>query len=249
VKNILISQPEPVQVCKSPYGDIMKKFDVNIDFYKFITIEGVSAKEFRQNRVDIKKHTAIIFTSRQAIDHFFRIAQEMRVEVPDTMKYFCTTESTALYLQKYIQYRKRKIFFGKEKFADLLEMIKKHKEEIYLLPCANQHKKSINEMLEKNNITYSEATIYNTLSSDLKNIDINKYDMLVFFSPAGVESLFNNFPDFRQEERVIAAFGPSTCKAVEMAGLALNIKAPSKTAPSMSMAIEQYLEKNKKKKK
>lgn len=249
VKNILISQPQPVDLEKSPYGILPSKYGVKLDFVKFIRIEGVTSKDFRKDRINILDHTAIIFTSRQAVDHFFRIAKDMRVEVPDTMKYFCTTESTALYLQKYIQYRKRKIFFGKQKFADLMDTIKKHKNENFLLPCADIHKKSIPEMLESNEINFKKAVIYRTLPSDLSDLEIESFDMLVFFSPSGVESLFHNYPDFKQDNMIIAAFGPTTCKAVEDKGLTLNIKAPTKSAPSMSMAIEQYLQNSNKKKK
>jgi uroporphyrinogen-III synthase len=249
VKKILISQPQPANLEKSPYGLLPQKYGVVLDFEKFIKIEGVTAKEFRKDRINILDHSAIIFTSRQAVDHFFRIAKDMRVEVPDTMKYFCTTESTALYLQKYIQYRKRKIFFGTQKFADLMDTIKKHKNENFLLPCADIHKKSIPDLLESNEIKFKKAIIYRTLPSDLSSIDILSYDMVVFFSPSGVESLFQNYPEFKQESMIIAAFGPTTCKAVEDRGLTLNIKAPSKSAPSMSMAIEQYLEKSNKKRK
>ncbi len=248
VKNILVSQPQPAELDKSPYGQLAKKHSVGIDFYNFIQIEGVSAKEFRQSKVHILDYSAVIFTSRNAVDHFFRLAKDLRVEIPDDMKYFCISEATAFYLQKYIQYRKRKIFYSKQGFADLLEIIKKHRDEKYLLPCSDVHKHEITKLLQDNNILYTKAVIYKTLASDLKDINIDKYDLMVFFSPAGVKSLIKNFPDFKQGEKLIGAFGPTTSKAVKDAGLILNISAPTKTAPSMTMAIEEYLEKNNKKK-
>lgn len=246
VKNILVSQPKPNEYEKSPFGQLSKNHSVNIDFHKFISIEGVSSKEFRKSRIHILDYSAIIFTSRSAVDHFFRIAREMRVEIPDTMKYFCISEAIAFYLQKYVQYRKRKIFYGKYNFNDLLEIILKHKDEKYLLPCSDIHKQEISSKLSKNSIDFKKAIIYKTVASDLSSIDIDKYDMLVFFSPSGVKSLLKNFPDFKQGDKLISAFGPSTTKAVSEAGLSLNINAPTKTAPSMTMAIEQFLIKNNK---
>ena len=250
IKKILVSQPKPADIEKSPYGDLAKKYKIEIDFYKFIKIEGIAAKDFRKDRVSILEHTAIIFTSRNAVDHFFRIAEEMRVEVPDTMKYFCISESTAFYLQKYVQYRKRKIFYGKQNFADLIEVIKKHKDEKFLLPCSDIHKASMSRMLEENEISYSKAIIYKTVASNLSKVEIDEYDLIVFFSPSGVTSLFKNFPEFNQaDSTLIAAFGPTTTKAVKDSGMKLNIAAPTKTAPSMTMAIEEYILKEAKKKK
>lgn len=248
IKNILISQPQPAEPEKSPYWEITKKFNVNITYRKFIRIEGVPAKEFRKDRVNIPDYTAVILTSKNAVDHFFRICKEMRIEVPDTLKYFCVSESTAYYLQKYVQYRKRKVFHSKENFALLVELIKKNKNEKFLLPCSDVHKEEIPKMLEENKITYRKAVLYRTLASDLSDVDIKKYDMLVFFSPSGIKSLKKNFPDFIQNSVAIAAFGPSTAKAVTDAGFELTISAPSKTAPSMAMAIEQYLQNETKKK-
>ncbi len=248
MKNILVSQPKPAELEKSPYCELSKKYNINIDFHKFIKIEGVTARDFRKERIGILDHTAIILTSRNAVDHFFRIAKEMRVEIPDTMKYFCMSESTAYYLQKYVQYRKRKIFHGKQNFWDLIEIIKKHKNEKYLLPCSDIHKLELPKLLDESEIEYTKAVIYRTLASDLSEVDINKYEMLIFFSPAGVKSLFKNFPAFEQNGTLIAAFGPTTAKAVKEAKLSLNIEAPTKTAPSMTMAIEQYILKSKKKK-
>lgn len=242
IKHILISQPEPADVEKSPYGDIQRKHGVVFQFFKFITIEGIEGRDFRKERIGILNHTAVIFTSRQAVDHFFRICKELRVEVPDTMKYFCTTESTALYLQKYIQYRKRKIFFSNPKQEDLIKLIVKHREEKYLLPCTDINKGGMVEELEANQISFQRATLYRTIPSDFSDIDVDKFDMLVFFSPYGIEALKEAIPGFVQGEKVIAAFGPATCQAVAEAGLTLQIEAPSATAPSMSMAIDQYLE-------
>jgi uroporphyrinogen-III synthase len=248
IKTILVSQPQPSDLEKSPYSDLAKKFNVNVVFRKFIIIEGIPAKEFRKDRINILDYTAVIFTSRNAVDHFFRICKEMRIEVPDTMKYFSISESTAYYLQKYVQYRKRKVFHSKENFGNLVELIKKHKAEKFLLPCSDIHKQEIANMLEENKILFKKAVIYRTLASDLSDIKIEDYDMLVFFSPAGIKSLYKNFPKFKQNKTTIGAFGPSTAKAVTDAALTLNISAPSKTATSMTMAIEQYLQNQMKRK-
>ena len=248
VKNILVSQPQPVDFEKSPYGEIARKLNVNITFRKFFKIEGIPAKDFRKDRVNILDFSAVIFTSRNAVDHYFRICKEMRVEVPESMKYFSISESTAYYLQKYVQFRKRKIFHSKENFANLVELIKKHKTEKFLLPCSDIHKLEIPKMLDDNKIQYKKAIIYRTLASDLSDIDISKYDMLVFFSPSGIKSLLKNFPDFDQKDTVIGAFGTTTAKAVKDAGMKVNVVAPTSTAPSMTMAIEQFLQNEQKKK-
>jgi uroporphyrinogen-III synthase len=245
--NILVSQPQPTDIDKSPYGDLTRKYNVDIDFHKFIKIEGIPSKEFRQSRINLLDYSAVIFTSRNSVDHYFRMAKELRADIPQTMKYFCMSESTAFYLQKYVQYRKRKIFHGKQSFDDLIEIIRKHKEEKYLLPCSDIHKASISKILDDNLITYTKGIFYKTLASDLSHIDIEKYDMLIFFSPSGIASLYKNFPEFKQNSTVIGAFGPTTTKAVKDAGLVLNIEAPTKTAPSMTMAIEEFLQKNIKK--
>jgi len=242
-KNVLVSQPKPAEVEKSPYYLLAKKYKVNIDFHKFIKIEGVKAVDFRKDRIPILDHTAVIFTSRNAVDHFFRLAKEMRAEIPDTMKYFCVSEAIAFYLQKYVQYRKRKIFYGRQNFAQLLEIIVKHKGENFLLPCSDVSEKDLSQILKDSKIKHSKAIMYQTVASDLSDVEINKYDLLVFFSPSGLKSLFTNFPDYEQGDTLIAAFGPATCKAVKEAGLKLSIEAPTKTAPSMTMALEQYIEK------
>jgi uroporphyrinogen-III synthase len=249
VKNILISQPPPTDNEKSPYRDLAEKYNLKMDFFKFFQIEGVPGREFRLDRVNIADFSAVIFTSRHAVDHYFRIAKEVRFEIPDTAKYFCISEAIALYLQKYVQYRKRKIFHGKQSFPELMDIILKHREDKFLLPCSDIHKQDMADLLEKNNISFTKAVIYKTVDSDLKSsIDINKYDMLVIFSPSGVKSLFNNYPDFEQGEKIIAAFGPTTACALAEKGLTLNIAAPTKTSPSMTMAIEEFLIKMAKKK-
>lgn len=248
IKTILISQPKPADINKTPYESIIKKFNVNIDFEKFIKLEDVTASELRQKKVKFNDFTAVILTSRNTIDHFFRVAQEMRYNVPDDLKYFCVTESTALYLQRYIQFRKRKIFFGKHTFNDLIDIIKKHKDEKYFLPCSNLVTENHVEMLTKAKVDFTKAVIFRTVSADLSNVDIHKYDMLVFFSPAGIESLRTNFPDFKQSEDVaIGGFGQSTCKAIVDAGFTLNFSAPTKTSPSMNMAIEEFIDNENKK--
>ena len=249
IKNILVSQPKPLDLEKSPYGDLALKYKLNIEFYKFIKIEGIPAKDFRKDRVNLADHTAVIFTSRSAVDHFFRIAKELRVEVSDTMKYFCISESTAFYLQKYVQYRKRKIFHGKQNFADLIDIIRKHKGEKFLLPCSDIHKVSMSDLLDSNEIDYTKAVIYKTVASNLSKLEIEKYDMLIFFSPSGVASLFKNFPNYQQNGAIIAAFGPTTSTAILNAGLKLDLAAPTKASPSMTMAIEEYILNESKKKK
>ena len=242
IKSILISQPAPSNG-KSPYFEIAEKHKVKIDFRSFIHVEGVSAREFRKDKINILDHTAIILTSRNAVDHFFRLCEEMRVTVPDTMKYFCISESTAFYLQNYIVYRKRKVFVGNLRFEELMELIKKHKGERFLLPCSDIQKSAIPDLLDAEKINYTKALMYRTVASDLSDLKDIKYDMLVFFSPSGIEAWFKNFPDFSQDNTKIAAFGPTTAKAVEDHGLKCDLNAPLPNAPSMSMAIEQFLKK------
>lgn len=245
IKKILVSQPKP-ESAKSPYFDLAEKTCVQVDFRPFIQVEGVSAKEFRQTRIQILDHTAVIFTSRTAIDHFFRICQETRITVPDTMKYFCISEATAFYLQKYIVYRKRKIFYGNGKFSDLIEVMKKHKDDKFLVPLSHIHKQEIPELLDKGGFKYTKAILYRTVSSDLSDLKEVNYDILVFFSPSGIKSLKQNFPEFEQNETKIASFGPSTAAAVKEAGLRLDIEAPTAQAPSMTMALEQFIKKHNK---
>jgi uroporphyrinogen-III synthase len=245
IKSILVSQPEP-ETAKSPYYELAEKNGLKIDFRPFIQVEGITAKEFRQTRIHILEHSAVIFTSRTAIDHFFRISQEMRLTVPDAMKYFCISEATAFYLQKYIVYRKRKIFYADGRFSDLTSVMKKHRDEKFLVPLSDIHNQEIPELLEQEGYTYTKAVLYKTVSSDLSDLKDIKYDILVFFSPSGIKSLFQNFPDFSQNTTLIACFGPSTAKAVREAGLRLDIEAPTSQAPSMTMALEQYIKKNNK---
>jgi uroporphyrinogen-III synthase len=242
IKSILVSQPAPPDLEKSPYGELSKKYNVKIDFHKFIKIEGVPAKEFRQDRVSLAEHTAVILSSRNSVDHFFRIAKEMRFEVPETMKYFCISESTAFYLQKYVQYRKRKIFHGKQNFSELIDIIRKHKDEKFLLPCSDIHKESMVDLLDLAKINYTKAVLYKTEASNLSGINIDNYDMLVFFSPAGIKSLQKNFPKMKQGEKIFGAFGQSTVDSIVESGFVVQVMAPTKTAPSMTMAIEEFLE-------
>ncbi len=241
IKNILVSQPKPADISKSPYGELGNKFNLNIDFQKFITIEGISAQEFRMNKSSFNGHSAVILTSRHAVDHFFRIAKELRKEIPDSMKYFCISESTAYYLQKYVQYRKRKIFFGKQNFKDLLEVLKKHSNETFIVPSSDVPNQAIFKILDKEKIKYTQGVIYRTVPSNLSHLDIKKYDLLIFFSPGGINSLMTNFPDYEQGGQLIAAFGPATNKAIKEAGLTVNITAPTQAAPSMAMAIDGFI--------
>jgi uroporphyrinogen-III synthase len=248
VKNILVSQPVPADLEKSPYGDLIKKYGVNIEFIKFFKIESVSVREFRDEKVYINEHTAIIFNSKHAVDHFFGIAKDVRVEVPETMKYFCISESVAFYLQKYVQFRKRKIFFSENDLSQLMDLIKKHKTERFLLPCSDNHSKELPDLLDAAKINYSEAVLYRTVPAEMKSlVDINKFDMLVFFSPQGIRSLFHNWPDFKQGEIAIGTFGTTTSQAATEAGLKVNLSAPNPTTPSMTMAIDAYLSKCQKK--
>jgi uroporphyrinogen-III synthase len=240
IKNILISQPEPADIEKSPYNDLIKKFGVSLLFRKFFIIEPLPVRDFRKERINLLDYSAVIFNSRHAVDHYFRIAKEMRVEVPDSMKYFCVSESTAYYLTKYVQFRKRKIFHAKENMDIMLELFKKHKTEKFLLPCSDSHKQDIPHLLQSNKILYREACMYKTLPAELSDIDISKFDMLVFFSPSGIKSLFTNFPKFKQGKTLIGAFGESTIEAAGNAGLKISVPAPTQAAPSMTMAIELH---------
>jgi uroporphyrinogen-III synthase len=235
-----VSQPEPLN-SKSPYFELAKKYNLKVEFKPFIQVEGISVKDFRAQKINILDFTAVIFSSRTGIDHFFRICNEMRVVVPDTMKYFCVTENVAFYLQKYIVYRKRKIFHGKAKFQDLMDIIIKHREDNYFVPLSEPHNTEIPDLLGKNDIKYIVGTLYKTISSNISNVKEFDYDILVFYSPSGIKSLRENFPDFIQGEIKIAAFGPTTACAVEQEGLRLDIHAPNPKAPSMTMAIDDYL--------
>lgn len=247
VKSILVSQPKPSDLEKSPYTALSEKYNLNIDYHKFIKVEGVAARDFRKTRINLLEHTAVIMTSKESVNHYFRLADELRAEIPDTMKYFCVSESIAYYLQKYVQFRKRKIFHGNQQFSELIDIMKKHKDEKYLLPCSDIQKQDISRKLKDAKIEFTKATMYRTMASDLSDLDIHSYDLLVFFSPSGVKSLFKNFPEFEQNSALVAAFGPTTARAVREAGLKLHIGAPTKSAPSMTMAIEEYIVKANKK--
>jgi uroporphyrinogen-III synthase len=242
VKTILVSQPEP-KIENSPYFDLQEKQRVKIDFRPFIHVEGVPAKEIRHQKIDLSNYTAIILTSRNAVDHFFRIAEEMRFKVPDTMKYFCQSEAVAYYLQKYVVYRKRKIYVGKRTFAELSPLIKKYKDEKFLLPNTDKVKPAVPQILNDLGVDWKQATFYKTVVSDLSDLADVYYDVLVFFSPSGIESLFQNFPDFKQNDTRIAVFGNTTIKAVEEKGLRVDIAAPTPETPSMTMALQKYIEK------
>lgn len=243
----MVSQPKP-EGDKSPYYDLADKYKLKIDFRPFIHVEGIGAQEFRQQKVNIPEHTAIIFTSKTAIDHFFRICEEIRFEVPDSMKYFCISEAVAYYLQKYVTYRKRKIFFGKQTIEDLVEVMKKHKAEKFLLPCTDILRDKIPITLEEHKFNFTKAILYKTVASDLSDLEDVYYDMLVFFSPGGIESLLKNFPDFKQNNTRIAAFGPTTANAVIKNNLRLDVHAPMPNAPSMTAAIELFVKEDLKKK-
>ncbi len=240
IKKILVSQPKPSSD-KSPYYDIAEKHGVEIVFRPFIKVEGLSAKEFRQSKISIPDFTAIIFTARTAIDHFFRLCKEMRITIPDTMKYFCTTESIALYLQKYTVYRKRKIFFGLTgKLDSLMPYIIKHKKEKFLYVVSDVHKDDTS-ILDQDGINYTKAIMYRTVSNDFTPDEKFDYDMLLFFSPSGIDSLTKNFPGFDQGDIRIGCFGTTTAKAVRDAGLRLDLEAPTAKSPSMTMALDEYL--------
>lgn len=246
VKKVLVSQPKPSSE-KSPYYEIAEKYGVQIDFRPFIKVEGLTAKEFRQSKINISDFTAIIFTARTAIDHFFRLCEEMRVSIPDTMKYFCTTESIALYLQKYIVYRKRKIFHGTTgKLDGLLPSLTKHNKEKYLYVVSDVHKDDTNP-LDANKINYTKAVMYRTVSNDFGPNEPFDYDMLLFFSPSGIASLLKNFPKFKQDDIKIGCFGSTTAQAVKNAGLRLDMEAPSVKAPSMTAALDLFLSEESKK--
>ena len=247
VKKILISQPKPSSE-KSPYFDIAKEFGVELDFRPFFKVEGISAKEFRQQKINLLDYSAVVFTSRHAINNYFNLAKEMRITIPEDMKYFCSIETIALYIQKFVQYRKRKVFFGKTgKIDDLLPTMVKHKTEKYLVPLSSVHNDDVKNLLDSKHLKHRECVMYRTVSNDFtdeekKNFD---YDMLVFFSPTGVRALLKNFPDFKQGDIKIAAFGPAMAREIDAQGLRLDLQAPSKEFPSMAMALENYLKEEK----
>lgn len=241
IKRVLISQPQPT-TAKSPYFDLAGKYGIEFIFKPFIRVDPILAKDFRQQKVNILDHTAVIFTSRHAVDHFFRLCQELRITIPEDMKYFCITETVALYIQKYVQYRKRKVFFGTTGKVDgLMAPILKHKTEKFLQPMSNVHSGELTRMLDENGISHTEAVMYLTVSNEFSKDEIDTYDMLVFFSPAGIESLQKNWPDFVQGDKIIGCFGAPTAKAIRDAGLRLDIEAPVEGITSMSAAIDVWL--------
>ena len=243
IKKILVSQPRPTSE-KSPYFDIADKMNVEIVFRPFIKVVGITPKEFRQQKISILDHTAVIFTSRHAIDNFFSLRNQMRISIPEDMKYFCITEAVALYIQKYVQYRKRKIFFGSTgKIDDILPLILKHKNEKYFIPQSDVHNTDFSDLLDSKKIFHTDGVMYKTVSNDFTADEPFDYDMLIFFSPSGIQALLKNFPDFNQGDTVIGTFGPSTAKAARDAGLRLDIEAPSPEYPSITAAISSYLSK------
>ncbi|MFQ3214729.1 MAG: uroporphyrinogen-III synthase [Marivirga sp.] len=243
VTSILVSQPAPNDITNSPYHKIAEKYNIKIDFRQFIKVDPIDAKDFRKQKIDILQHTAVIFTSRNAVDHFFRICKDSKIEMPPEMKYFCISEQTANYLQKYIVVRKRKVFVGERTAQDILEVIKKHKNEKYLFPCSNIRKDDIPSFMNTNGYSFTEAIIYKTVAADLSDLDDVSYDVIAFFSPSGINSLYVNFPGFNQNKTRMAVFGPTTAKAAVDAGLILDIEAPLPNAPSMTGALELYIKK------
>ena len=241
VKKILVSQPEPADLEKSPYKNLVTKYGVDITFYKFFEVVGLSVSEFRKSRIHLGDYTAVIFNSKNSVDHFFRLAKELRENIPDTMKYFCSTEAIAHYLQNYIQYRKRKVFFGAQYFSDLLEIMGKHREEKFLFPCSDEKQTEYTKMLDKAKFKYTKATMYTSVPRDLTQFKLKDYDVVCLFSPIGVRSLLQSFPNIAEQSINIAAFGTSTHAALKAAGIKLTIAAPTKASPSMAMAIENYI--------
>lgn len=247
IKKILISQPEPSSE-KSPYFDIAKDFGVELVFRPFIKVEGLSPKEFRQQKISLLDFTAVVFTSRHAIDNYFNLAKEMRITIPEDMKYFCVTETIALYIQKYVQYRKRKVFFGTTgKLDSLIPTMVKHKNEKYLVPLSDVHNDDVQRLLDAKKLNHKECVMYRTVSNNFTEEEVKNFDcdMLVFFSPTGIKAFTKNFPDYKQGDVRIATFGPATAKAVEDEGFRLDLEAPTKEHPSMTAALRWYLENNK----
>lgn len=240
-KKILISQPEPQDIEKSPFKSLISTHNCDLTFYKFFDIVGVTATQFRSTRIHISEHTAIIFNSKNSVDHFFRLAKELREPISDSMKYFCSSEAVALYLQNYIQYRKRKIFFGQQAFSDIIELMSKHRDEKILFPCSDEKQTDYFRQLDKAKFKYTKATMYTLVPRDLKQFSLTDYDVIALFSPIGVRSLIQNFPDVKDMNLTIAAFGSSTQAALNDAGIHLTIAAPTKAAPSMALAIENFL--------
>ncbi len=241
IKNILISQPEPTDLLKNQYKALSSKYEVEFTFYKFFDVVGISNREFRDFKISLLDYSAVIFTSKLAVDNYFRLAKELRLNIPETMKYFCITEAVANYMQNYVQYRKRKIFYGKLTFKDLVEVITKHKEENFIIPCAEDSSIEYFNILDAAKISYTKAVMYRSETKDLTNIDIKKFDMIAMFSPIGVKSFVQSFPEITSEDIFIAAFGTTTQAALKSAKLKTYIPAPTKEAPSMIMAIDKFL--------
>lgn len=241
IKKILISQPAPADLEKSPYRNLINKHGVDITFFKFFEVVGISASDFRKTRIHIGDYTAVIFNSKNSIDHFFRMLKELRETVSEEMKYFCSTEAIALYLQNYIQYRKRKVFFGNQYFSDLVELLGKHRDEKYLFPCSDEKQTEYTKALDKAKIKYTKAPMYTSQPKDLTKFKLEDFDVVALFSPIGVRSLVKSFPDVKERNVMIAAFGTSTHAALKEHGIKLSIAAPTKSAPSMAMAIENHI--------
>jgi uroporphyrinogen-III synthase len=239
IKSILISQTEP-KTDSSPYSELEKQ-NIKVDFSPFVSVEGLTAREVRNQKVDFAKFSAIIMTSKNSVDHFFRIAEEMRFHVPDAMKYLCQSEAVANYLQKYIVYRKRKVHIGEKSFSDLIPLFKKHKDLKYLFPTADGLNEDFTAILDKSEVEWARIILYKTTSSDLSFLKDFPYDILVFFSPASIQALFDNFPDFKQENTAIATFGKTTTEAAKNAGLTIQVEAPNAESPSMAMALSRYI--------
>ena len=239
IKSILISQPKPEG--KSPYASIQKKYKLKIDYRPFIHVEEISSVEFKEQRISLLNHDAVIFTSKNAMDHYFGMIEKLRLRVPDFQKYFCVSEAIANYLQNFITFRKRKVFTGEQTLASLIPIMQKHKESKFIFPCSDLLKKKVNIALEESGLSYTKAQMYKVVCSDLSDLTDIKYDVLVFFSPTGVKSLLENFPNFKQEETRMAVFGPSTMQSVKDNGLRVDISAPNKKATSMLMALDQYI--------
>ena len=242
IKHILIAQPQP-EGPKSPYFDLAEKYKLKITFSPFVKVEGVAGKDFRKQRISLNDYSGIIFTSRNAIDHFFRICDELRVKMSQETKFFCTSEAIALYLQKYTQYRKRKVFYGDmNNNKELRTLLIKHRDATrFLYICAEVRKDEIPAFMLANNFNYAEGTMYRTVPNDLKTVKPSEYDMLIFFSPSGIHSLFNSFPKFKQEKLKIGAYGKTTADAVLDKGLKLHIMAPLGNSPTILVALDQYL--------
>lgn len=241
IEKILISQPKPADIEQSPYRNLVVEHHLQLTFYKFFTVEGIPASEFRKNRIHISDYTAIVFNSKYAVDHFFRLSKELRETIPETMKYFCCTESISFYLQTYTQYRKRKVFFGQQFFADLVDVMSKHREENFLFPCSDEKQTEYTKLLDKAKFKYKKAPMYRSVPRDLTQFNLKDFDMVALFAPIGVRSLLQNFPHFKDDPIPVAAFGTTTHAALQAAGIKLTIAAPTKSAPSMAMAIENYL--------